>query len=286
MADSAQARRAAEAVGRVLGVPAARARVSPILGGVEARSFAVVVGSVRTFAKLPAESAGLTLGPEVEHALLERVAAQGLAPRPLGRDPATGVIVSELAESARALEARDLEDTAVLEAVARALRTLHALSEPLRPFAPIEFARHYAALARAPERAAAQHMLAEIEGIATRHAPLFVGGAVCHNDLHGGNILIEDTAEGRRVLLTDFEYAVTAAPLVDLASLAALNALSPERVAALLRAYHGGAAETDIGGLAAIVRIHELVAALWKLARNDNNEAESAMRDERGKGND
>lgn len=54
-----------------------------------------------------------------------------------------------------------------------------------------------------------------------RHAELFAGcrrPALCHNDFHGGNVLVAEAGEGWRVTgYLDLENAVAADPLLDLA---------------------------------------------------------------------
>jgi aminoglycoside phosphotransferase (APT) family kinase protein len=270
--DAAAEQLAAEAAARVLGISAATARVEAIAGGAVSRSFLVDFGSACVFAKLPNASVGLTLAPALEHALLERLAASGLTPQPLGLDTLSGTIVSAYATTARTPSAGDLASQNTLRAIARTLRELHAIELPLRAFEPLEFAQHYVSSALPEACVAAQRMLVEVQTLATRSAAAMIGPGICHNDLHAGNILIEDTPDGGRILFTDFEYAVTAAPMVDIASFAALNRLPLDAVQHLIDAYHGETVKTfDPEAFMDLVRMHEIIADLWKLARNDNN---------------
>jgi thiamine kinase-like enzyme len=66
------------------------------------------------------------------------------------------------------------------------------------------------------------------------------------------------------LVLVDFEYAVRAAPMLDLAGLAAMNDYGERECRALLDAYYDdGRAGVPLAELAKTVRMVRLVAFFW-----------------------
>jgi thiamine kinase-like enzyme len=84
--------------------------------------------------------------------------------------------------------------------------------------------------------------------------------AFCHNDLVMANIL----GDGATARLIDFEYAGRAAPLLDLANLAAMNDFAALQRRLLLSEYYGKAAdaptERELDGAIRMVRV---LAYFW-----------------------
>ncbi|HMB74533.1 MAG TPA: phosphotransferase, partial [Gammaproteobacteria bacterium] len=142
---------------------------------------------------------------------------------------------------------------------------LHTIEAPpaLRSFDPVVFAQAYCLRAQSQ---AAYRLRDEIQRLTDRCGHQLVGSGICHNDLHAANILV-----GERVRLIDFEYAVSASPLVDVASYAAFNGLDEQ--AAVTFAMH--CLDDDLPfseeQLLEAVRIQRLLGELWEIARSDNN---------------
>jgi thiamine kinase-like enzyme len=68
--------------------------------------------------------------------------------------------------------------------------------------------------------------------------------------------------DGGELTLVDFEYAVRAAPILDLASLAGMNDYASGQLRDLLEAYYRDAAPA-VDELASIVRMVRLLAWFW-----------------------
>jgi thiamine kinase-like enzyme len=84
--------------------------------------------------------------------------------------------------------------------------------------------------------------------------------AFCHNDLVAANILID----GAAARLIDFEYAGRGTPLLDLASLAAMNDFAEAQKRQLLGEYYGSAAAVPtLRDLDNAVRMVRLLAYFW-----------------------
>jgi thiamine kinase-like enzyme len=71
--------------------------------------------------------------------------------------------------------------------------------------------------------------------------------------------------DGRNLALVDFEYAVRGPPILDLASLVAMNDFDSLQRDALLAAYGRGAASYSPHELASVVRMVRLFALFWAL---------------------
>ena len=106
----------------------------------------------------------------------------------------------------------------------------------------------------------------ELDRLSARFSHVIAGRQVCHNDLHAGNIL-----SGERLWLIDFEYAVQASPIVDLASFVAFNDLQEGAAMALARACLGAEPPFSAGELAGVVRMQRILGELWEIARSVNN---------------
>jgi thiamine kinase-like enzyme len=78
-------------------------------------------------------------------------------------------------------------------------------------------------------------------------------------------------------MLVDFEYAARAAPILDLASLAAMNDFTGDDQRALLRAYYAGSnVPVSPADLADVVRMVRLMAFFWARALPEKLRAQNA----------
>jgi thiamine kinase-like enzyme len=76
-----------------------------------------------------------------------------------------------------------------------------------------------------------------------------------------------------KLALVDFEYAVRAEPLLDLANLAAMNGFNGAEQRALLAAYRRVTpATTEVADVAWLVRMVRLMAWFWALLGKTNAE--------------
>src|SRR5690606_9062197 len=100
----------------------------------------------------------------------------------------------------------------------------------------------------------------ELAALARRFESAFPATVLCHNDLAAANLL-----DDGQLVLVDFEYAVLAAPILDLANLAVMNRYSDRERAALLEAYDGRG-EIDPGELRWVARLVALLGWFWAAA--------------------
>lgn len=197
-----------------------------------------------------------------EHDLLAAVAAAGLGPAVVGMDAAHAALVQCFVEAEPWTKVSARRPGNIVRA-AMLLKRLHALKAVCRPFCPAHDAALYCARARRHgrfddrDRALAD----ELESLAVELTRQAEPPVLCHNDLVAANIL--DNGE---LLLIDFEYAVNAPAIVDLASLAAMNDFDAAERALLLNAYYGSeAAGPGPEALESAVRLHRLLAYFWAL---------------------
>lgn len=256
------AERLVAAIRRMIDADVVVSGLRPLGGGTGQRCFAVDVAGRTIVAKLADPDASTALPLEAEFRLLEHAASIGVAPEPIGIDQEASVLLYELVEAER-WAAGDFHDTASIGLLAERLRMLHALPTGIRPYTPRRFAEVYVGLCRDSDRAQAEAASAELAALATTLDGDLGEQAVCHNDLHASNIL-----RGTELLFIDFEYAVAAAPIVDLASIIAMNRLKAPQSEALIAAYYADRpAPFDDRALANVVRLQQLLAELWRLAR-------------------
>jgi thiamine kinase-like enzyme len=247
-------------------------RVEPLSGGVGRRTYHVWFDGDRasfegnSWAVRVADGrveGSLDLASECE---VGRAAAEaGLAPRVVGFDAAAGVLVTEYLGDARALSSAHTRDAETIDRLATLLRSLHALAPRPRAFEPERFAASYLdALGGAGRLAAGDRAhAAELVRLARDYSARHSDEVLCHNDLVASNIL-DDRG---RLQLIDFEYAVSAAPILDLAGLAALNGYSADERERLVEAYYAGAVPPfGPDDLDRVVRLVRLIGYFWALA--------------------
>jgi len=251
-------------LGRVLARPVEVDAVSAVQHGVSNRSYLVTAESVRYVVKLRQAGLGEVLDLQAEAELMSRAAEAGLAPGIVGADPDAGALVSLYRRGARPWTRPAAREPRNIERAASLLRALHALPAALRPLECAACARAYVAAAASgdgsatAEKALAAEFVARAEDYDERYPPT----VVCHNDLIADNIL-DDGA----LALVDFEFAMRAAPILDLASFATMNRLGAEARRALAGAYYR---ERPVPFTAAdfdgVVRLLRLMAFFWARA--------------------
>lgn len=235
----------------------------PLPGSSSSRSYRVETASEALVVRLNAPRADPVLSLGREHDLLAAVASAGIGPDVVGIDPARKALVLRFVD-AKTWTPPDVRVPRNIERAAALLRRLHAIHAACRPFEPDRDAALYCARARQQGRLEARDraLVDELEALALRVARRAEPRVLCHNDLVAANVL--DTGG---LLLVDFEYAVTAPAIVDLASLAAMNDFGTAERAMLLTAYYGaeGAAQ-NAEALAELMRLHDLLAYFWALS--------------------
>jgi thiamine kinase-like enzyme len=250
-----------------------RAVLTPLVGGTHRRSWLVTLPGRRCVLRTPVAGHQALLDIETEARVMNAAAKAGIAPAVVATAQ-NGTLLTEYRAGAP-WTVSDARHPRNVERLAATLRTLHSLTADLPVFAAERVAAAYLA-APAVARAGERHEHAarwgdELLEIArdydARHAPT----AFCHNDLVAANV-IDDGA----LALVDFEYAVRADPLLDLASLAGMNGFNRAEQRALLAAYRRAApAAPELAELASLVRLVRLMAWFWALL-GEANAADSA----------
>ena len=250
------------AIGALLG-PRARA-LQPLAGGASNTSYLVACEDERYVLRLTRASPGATLALADELELLRALAAAGITPEAVGVHAGAGALLTRFLPDAAPWTAADARTPANIARIADLLRRLHAVPARAREFEPSRYTEDYlsAAAARAPLTAREQRLAASLRAAAAEYERRHVACVVCHGDLVAANVL--DDGELR---LVDFEYAALASPVLDLASLAAMNAYGGGERRELLRAYFGEtAAPISAEEFATVVRMAALMAYFWARA--------------------
>ncbi|HVO55023.1 MAG TPA: phosphotransferase [Solirubrobacterales bacterium] len=210
----------------------------PLDGGITNRNFRARIGGRELVIRLPGKDTELLgIDRHAERDANERAAAAGIAPAvaALLDDPPCLVTVFVKGET---MSSERLREPAAIEAVAVALRALHA-AEPIdASFNSFALVGEFAERARGrggevpAEFERSQASAARIEA-ALRQRPL--APVLCHNDLLAANFI--DSAAGLRIV--DWEYAGTGDRYFDLGNFAVNNELDDEQEEAFLAAYLG-----------------------------------------------
>lgn len=146
-----------------------------------------------------------------------------------------------------------------LDALAAALKTLHALPLTGRTFDAVGAARDYANRIEAADAAKVSDCLQKIESM-----PRPQNLCCCHNDL-----VVENIVTAPEVRFLDWEYACDNDPFFDLATIVAHHQLSSERVEYLLHAYFDGDGDRWREQLAQQSELYEALLYLWGASRTN-----------------
>jgi len=237
---------------------AAGAQWRALGGGTVPRSVLVVAGEERRVLRLPSARAPGTVEFDAELRAMRAAASAGLAP-PIESAHADGaILLTRYFGSPWTPEVA--RRPASIARMAATLCELHELRARLPRFAARPVAQRYIEAVRDRLEVHEHAWAHEYLDLASRFDAQHAATALCHNDLVAANVL----DDGERLALIDFEYAVRAAPVLDLAGLAAMNGFSPERCRELLAAYADrGKPPATLVELAEAVRMVQLQAYFW-----------------------
>lgn len=255
----------AEALTRIVGVPVG---IDALPSGTTGSSYRVETAQGAFVAKVFRAHSEALLGPADQYKLMRVLAEAEVSPRPVGFDGDARLLVTEFLGDAVPLEPEALRRPENIERIAHCLRKLHAITAAIPLFTPDVYAKRYVGKAGGPMSLtdADRDRYAELLEL----APMLNGLAVsvCHNDLLAENLLVDGI-----VRLIDFDYAVMAPPVVDLASLVVMNGLSEIEARGLIDAYYGGPAPFPAAEFARVKRLARLVAHFWALASSETQAA-------------
>lgn len=213
--------------------------LSPLPGGLTNHNYRVILpsgGSAVVRMSTDSDSA-LAIDRYAEYRNATTAAQQGVGPRVLGCDPDAGISVVEWVE-ARTLTAADIDDSAVLETIARTCRRLHAGPRFGNDFDMAAVQQRYLGMVqshgyRLPTTyldflTIAEDIRAALTVRQPRRSP-------CHNDLLPANIL----DDGARLWFIDYEYAGNNDPCFELGNLWSEAELPLTRLGELVTYYVG-----------------------------------------------
>ena len=260
----------AQVLARVLGRDVAIDECRLLGGSTGKRSYRVAAEGQRYVVRLGEGLHGMTLDLAAEAGLTRAAAAAGLAPEVIGIDPSTGTLVTRWLAGARVWTEATACSPREIARVATLLRRLHTLEVGLPAFQAQEVARNYVAETqrRRPHDSGSASLDLELTRLAAEYDDRFSPTVICHNDLVADNIL--DAGE---LKLIDFEYAVRAAPVLDLASIAAMNRMNARQRRLLVEAYYpDGSSPFGEDEFDRVVRMSNLITLFWANSQDDRNQ--------------
>jgi len=234
----------------------------PLGGGFNARSYLAVGGGRRHVLRLPVAGSVAWLDLATEARAMRAAAEADLAPAVIAVDVEAGLLLTDYRMTLWTPGL--MQQSTSIALIARLLRDLHSLHVDL----PVYSIRHFTATYLATLATLAAHVQSdeekrwadELTQLGRDFDLSFRATAFCHNDLVAANILID----GAAARLIDFEYAGRGAPLLDLASLAAMNDFAATQKRQLLSEYYGTAAAAPaLRDLDNAVRMVRLLAYFW-----------------------
>jgi aminoglycoside phosphotransferase (APT) family kinase protein len=245
---------------------ARRAKLAALEGGVSRRSYLVTAGGKRWVLRLPTPGVTPLLDLATEARVMGIAADAALAPPVVGVDTSSGVLLTEFRAGARAWTAADARLPNNIARAAELLRNLHSLPAHVPVFGAEAIARSYLQelSASVDERLtvfgpSASAWADELLALAAQFDAGDSARVLCHNDLVAANVL----DDGATLALVDFEYAVRARPILDLAGLAGMNDYGERESRELLAAYSAGGGPITSDELSNAVRMVRLIAFFW-----------------------
>jgi aminoglycoside phosphotransferase (APT) family kinase protein len=231
-------------------------------GGFNARSFLAVGGGRHHVLRLPVEGSVAWLDLATEARVMRAAAAADLAPAVIAVDVEAGLLLTDCRSMPWTPEL--VRQPIAIALIARLLQGLHRLDVDVPVYSIEHFASSYlSTLAKSATQvpsAEEQKWADELTRLGRHFDSSYEPTALCHNDLVAANILID----GAAARLIDFEYAGRGTPLLDLASLAAMNDFAAIQKRQLLDEYYGtAAAAPTLRDLDNAIRMVRLLAYFW-----------------------
>ena len=262
-----------EALCDCLGLAERELRVRPLSGGLYSRSVLLSAPEGEWAVRLPADGSPGGLDSAEETDLLMAMAEAGVSPSPSPGAP-PGYVITKFLPGARPLTEADTHDPDTAQRIVTRLRELHSVPFQLSEFQAAAVARSYVdAVTQLDLTGEQRAWCGECLDLAASYDERHGAVSVCHNDLVASNIL--DDGE---LWFIDFEYAVLAEPLLDIAGLAAMNGYVEDQYELLVDRYYGGEEPPfDAQAIEETIRLLRLIAYLWAMGNRDRNVAADAF---------
>lgn len=248
----------------VLGVAAGSVTVRPLSGGILSRSYRLSSAAGDWVVRLPANAENrYQLELSLEQMLLETLSEAGLTV-PIVSQETGDILVTQFLSAASAWAAADARDPKNIVRIASRLRELHGIDHDLPPFSATPIAEDYCRTAAERHRLVPEQRewMGQFLELASAYDAESVPATLCHHDLVAENIM--DDGE---LWFIDFEYAVCAEPLLDLASLASMNNFGAAEQECLLHAYYRDAVPPfSMTRFTYVIRLLRLQSYFWALS--------------------
>ena len=232
---------------------------NPLDGGINRRSFLLTVRDRQYVLRRPVVGAAGLLTLAAEAQVMQAAADAGLAPRVVGVDPASGLLLTEYLASTVRWTTADIREPGNIDRIASLLRVLHQVPSRAPKFGAAQITARYLA-APGTQDSALVSWRDELVALAHDYDANYPATALCHNDLVAANVLDDGGLK-----LIDFEYAVRAAPVLDLANLTGMNDFTPAQCRHLLDAYYRRSVPFTAAQFDDVVRMVRLMAFFWAL---------------------
>jgi thiamine kinase-like enzyme len=209
-----------------------------------------------------------------ERKLLETLSTAGLTV-PIVQLDSDDLLVTQYLADAATWTAIDAHEPVNIARLSRRLRELHEIEHDLPSYSAVNVAEDYCRSAESshaltPEQ---RDWVQEFLGLARAYDAASVPTVICHQDLVAENIL-----DDGQLWIIDFEYAVCAEPILDLAGVAGMNNFNAEQRDCLLEAYYQGATPPfSLDRFTEVTRLLRLQSYFWALATHDRASLEQAI---------
>jgi thiamine kinase-like enzyme len=236
--------------------------ITPITAGITNRNYRVDIGGESFVLRIAGKDTDLLgIDRAAEYEAGAGAAAAGVGPPIFASLPEHGALVTRFVCGDPVPE-DDLRTEAVLGAVLRSVKAIHACAPIPSAFPVFRVVDDYARLARErgvtiPSAYDDAHAFAGwIEGSFAR-APMSL--TTCHDDLLNANFLLE----GDHCWIVDYEYAGMGDPFFDLGNLSINNNLDEPAQELLLRLYFGDVRDVHRARLALMRIVSDFREAMW-----------------------
>jgi len=247
--------------------------INKISGGISNESYRVVTGDYDWVVRLrKCNKASYLLDIDIEIKLLKSAAEADLVPVAVKGDSVAGILVTQYLKGSKPWTQNLARQHRNITRIVNRLREFHQIDMNLETYRPLGVSQSYIDEAGSlceRDRAWSKELITHAKNYEQCYRPR----VVCHNDLVAENILDDGTLR-----FIDLEYAVVSDPILDLASLVAMNGFEGDQVNCLLYNYYEGESPCSTQSFFNIVRMTRLLSYFWCLSRMKEAEDSSSFK--------
>lgn len=249
--------------------------IEKMSGGVSNTSYRVIVGDHDWVVRLrKSHVVDYRLDIRVETYLLKNAWAADLVPEVVRGDSESGILVTLYLKGAKPWTPKLARQRGNITRLATRLREFHQIEVNLEAYRPLEASHSYIQAVGGAGGLCARDRdwSEELITLARDYERCYQARVVCHNDLVAANILDDGTLR-----FVDLEYAVASDPILDLASLVAMNDFDGAQTNHLLGTYYKGEPICSIQSFLDVVRMVRLLSYFWSLSHIQEAEDPSPL---------